>query len=48
MGGVQAASRFIKKVSDLERLARVATAIVFIVVGLYYFYNTLLTITVSF
>jgi cytochrome c biogenesis protein CcdA len=40
MGGVQAASHFFQKVADWERPARIATAIIFILAGLYYSYNT--------
>jgi cytochrome c biogenesis protein CcdA len=40
MGGVQAASHFFKKLEDWERPARIATAIVFILAGAYYSYNT--------
>jgi cytochrome c-type biogenesis protein len=40
MGGVQAASHFFKKLADWERPARIATAIVFILAGAYYSFNT--------
>jgi cytochrome c-type biogenesis protein len=41
MGGVQAASHFFKKLADWEHAARIVTAIVFILAGAYYSYNTL-------
>jgi sulfite exporter TauE/SafE len=41
MGGVQAASHFFQKLADWEHPARIVTAIVFILAGAYYAFNTL-------